>query len=65
MYSEKKRQDCAKMNEDYLPPPVECPPCFCVDVSFLLGLRPADTSDEDDIALEVSLGLCPASLLVP
>ena len=53
------------MNEDYLPPPVECPPCFCVDVSFLLGLRPADTSDEDDIALEVSLGLCPASLLVP
>ena len=53
------------MYEDYLTPTVECHPCFCVDVSFLLGLRPADTSDEDDIALEVSLGLCPASLLVP
>ena len=53
------------MYGDYLPLAVECPPCFCVDGSFLLGLRPADTSDEDDIALEVSLGLCPASLLVP
>ena len=50
---------------EYLPLPVEWPPCFLVGVSFLLALLEDATSDEDDMALALKRGLCPESLLVP
>ena len=48
----------------YRPLPDEFPACFPPDASPLLDLRADDTSDEDDMALALSRGLCP-SLLVP
>ena len=53
----------------YLPLVVVWPPCFLFGVKFLLGLRTdvlwrsEAISEEEDIALELIRGLCPASLL--